>query len=291
MKRGEPMNNLTIFGKTTVCGIEIPKIAGGFGPDKPAMLTNDIAKLHNTELKKVNQDINRNRDKFKDGIDIIDLKNSVTLSDPLLQAGILSKQSIANSANIYLLSARGYTKLLKIFNDDLSWDKHDQVMDEYFEMKESQFPIPHNFAEALRIAADQWEQNQKLLTDNIELKSELTITKPKAEYLDKILQNPGTMTVTQIAKDYGMTAPAFNKLLHSFLIQYKHGDNWHLYDEYAKFGYTQSYTIDIENDKGAFSKANMNWTQAGRKFLYGFLKEKGILPHCELAIQKLSEND
>ncbi len=279
------MNNLTIQGKTTVCGIEVLKVAGGFGSDKPAMLAKTVAELHDMDLKHVNEAINNNRSKFRVGIDVIDLKNSVDQIDPLLQAGVLSKQSIANSQNIYILSRIGYSKLLKIFNDDLAWDKYEQILDEYFEMKETQFPVPHNFAEALRIAADQWEQNQKLLTDNAELKSELTVAKPKAEYLDKILQNPGTMTVTQIAKDYGMTAPAFNKLLHSFQIQYKRGDNWYLYDEYAKYGYTQSYTIDIENDKAAFSKVNMNWTQAGRKFLYEFLKENEIAPLCERDVQ------
>ena len=37
--------------------------------------------------------------------------------------------------------------------------------------------------------------------------------KPLADYTDKILQNPGLVTITQIAKDYGMSGRAMNNLL------------------------------------------------------------------------------
>ena len=58
-----------------------------------------------------------NRKRFKEGIDLIDLK-SVNPIDSLLELGF-SKQTIANSNNIYLLSERGYAKLIKIMDSDL----------------------------------------------------------------------------------------------------------------------------------------------------------------------------
>lgn len=85
-------------------GIEIPNVYGGFGENQKSMLAKTIAELHGKEIREINQNINRNRDKFIDGIHVIDLKNSITLSDSLLEHGIMSKQSIANSQNIYLLS-------------------------------------------------------------------------------------------------------------------------------------------------------------------------------------------
>ena len=45
--------------------------------------------------------------------------------------------------------------------------------------------------------------------------------KPRADYTDKILKNKGLVTITQIAKDYGMSGTELNKLLHELKIQYK----------------------------------------------------------------------
>lgn len=112
-------------------------IEGGFGEDKKAMLIKDIAEIHGKELKHINENINANRKRFIDGIDIVDLK-SVGLTDPLLEAGIFTKQSIANANNIYLLSERGYSKLLKILEDDIAWEKYEQIVDGYFNMRAEQ---------------------------------------------------------------------------------------------------------------------------------------------------------
>jgi len=134
------VSNLVLNGTTTVCGISVPNIEGGFGEGKKAMLVKDIASLHGFETKKVNQDINRNRNRFKDGIDIIDLKGTefvVTLSDH----GILNQNTVNRANHIYALSERGYSKLLKIFDDDLAWEKYDEVMDEYFALR-SQVNVP-----------------------------------------------------------------------------------------------------------------------------------------------------
>ncbi|WP_282804520.1 phage antirepressor, partial [Clostridium tetani] len=45
--------------------------------------------------------------------------------------------------------------------------------------------------------------------------------KPRADYTDRILKNKGLVTITQIAKDYGMTGTGLNKLLHELKVQYK----------------------------------------------------------------------
>jgi len=44
--------------------------------------------------------------------------------------------------------------------------------------------------------------------------------KPKADYLDKILNNKCLVTITQIAKDYGMSGKALNDLLHIYSLAY-----------------------------------------------------------------------
>ncbi len=145
------MNELSIDGKTNVCGIEVPNIAGGFGEGKKSMLAYHIAEMHGKELRQVNEAINNNRSKFKDGVDVIDLKEEKSnkfLID-LIDRGIITRQSANFARNIFLCSERGYAKLLKIFDDDLAWDKYEEILDGYFRAKEAQPKL--SFSERLKI--------------------------------------------------------------------------------------------------------------------------------------------
>lgn len=128
-----------------------------------------------------------------------------------------------------------------------------------------QFQIPQNMAEALQLAAD---QAKKLMEQQ-----------PKVDYFDTQMHNPGLMTVTEIAKDYGMTAQELNSLLHKFGIQFKQGKRWVLYHKYDGKGYTQYEPFAYNGNKGIHN--NLKWTQRGRKFIYDTLKEHGILPVLE----------
>lgn len=135
--------------------------------------------------------------------------------------------------------------------------------------------VPRNFAEALRLAADQAEQIEK----QSQLIGEL---KPKADYYDEILKNPGLVTITQIAKDYGMSGAALNRVLHEIKVQYKQSNQWILYSHLHGKGYTHSETIHITRSDGRPDiKMNTKWTQKGRIFLYDLLKEHGHLPVIE----------
>lgn len=106
--------------------------------------------------------------------------------------------------------------------------------------------------------------------------------KPKAEYLDQILNSKSLMTITQIAKDYGMSGKSMNTLLHDLGVQYKESGQWLLYAKHHGKGYTSSQTIDIPKSDGTLMvKLNTKWTQKGRLFLYELLKDNGVLPEIE----------
>lgn len=106
--------------------------------------------------------------------------------------------------------------------------------------------------------------------------------KPKADYYDEILKNPGLVTITQIAKDYGMSGKKMNRILHELGIQYKQSEQWLLYSNYHCLGYTQSEVTDIIRSDGTPDvKLLTKWTMKGRLFLYNKLKEKGIIPVIE----------
>ncbi|EKO0971743.1 TPA: phage antirepressor [Staphylococcus pseudintermedius] len=102
--------------------------------------------------------------------------------------------------------------------------------------------------------------------------------KPKATYYDLVLQNKSLLSVSKIAKDYGMSARALNKLLHELGVQYKQGDIWLLYAKHQDKGYTQTSTYALDEKH---SKVTTKCTQKGRLFIYELLKNKGVLPSIE----------
>lgn len=128
------------------------------------------------------------------------------------------------------------------------------------------------------------QEKRKLAESEVKMKNQIiSELKPKADYYDEILKNPGLVTITQIAKDYGMSGKKMNDILHSLGIQYKQSGQWLLYDRYSKNGYTHSETVDITRSDGRPDvKMNTKWTQKGRIFLYNTLKEKDILPVIEM---------
>ena len=107
------------------------------------------------------------------------------------------------------------------------------------------------------------------------LLDQMEVLIPKARYCDTVLMSGGVVPVSIIAKDYGMSAMEFNRLLHHLGIQFKLGGAWLLYSRYQNKGYTKSRTFCIPDGIGI---VHTYWTQKGRLFLYDFLCGCGIHP-------------
>lgn len=133
VKHGSRKPNVKVNGLVNVEGMKFHDIEGGFGEGKKAMLVKEIAEIHGRELKAINQNINNNISRFKFGIDLLDLKNG-HFELPLQELG-LTNRDISISKNIYLLSERGYSKLLKILEDDFAWEQYEKLVDGYFNMR------------------------------------------------------------------------------------------------------------------------------------------------------------
>lgn len=127
------MEALKVIGQEKIGKITFTGIEGGFGPGKKAMLIRDIALIHKQTVGNINLLINRNRKRFKDGVDILDLKQIVP--NNLFSKYGFTKAQWGNANHIYLLSERGYAKLLKIMDDDKAWDIYDELVDNYFNMR------------------------------------------------------------------------------------------------------------------------------------------------------------
>ena len=106
--------------------------------------------------------------------------------------------------------------------------------------------------------------------------------KPLTDYARTILSSTQTVTVTQIAQDYGISALKFNQMLKDFRIQHKLGGQWILYTPYLHKGYVQGFSSYFVKPDGEVKvKVHTRWTQSGRLFLYEELKKAGILPLIE----------
>ena len=123
------------------------------------------------------------------------------------------------------------------------------------------------------------EQLKREQTDKRKLVDYVEQLQPKIDYYNSILAAEKSIPISIIAKDYGMSATAFNKLLHAFEIQYRVGSVWLLYAKFANKGYTVSKTFQKPNGEVVIYT---HWTQKGRNFIYHALMYYGILPLSEM---------
>ena len=195
------------------------------------------------------------------------------------QHGVSTNQTVEKTyiteGNLYRLIIRSKLPAAErferwVFDDVLpTIRKHgmyatDETLEEMFRNSE--------YADALiRTLAEERKKNIALE----DLTEELA---PKAFYCDLVLQSKSAVPVSLIAKDYGMSAAAFNSLLHDLGIQYKVGGTWLLYQRHAGNGYTHTRTYHVGEKTTAMHTC---WTQKGRLFLYKRLKYWGFLPLIE----------
>lgn len=131
-------------GLVKINNYEFEGIEGGFGENKKCILAKDIAKIHGKEIYHINELINNNLEKFKENIDIVDILG-IGLNDTYLKSLGFTQQALnsykglknkGKKSGIYLLSERGYSKLLKFMDDELSYDLYEQLLDNYFRLRQ-----------------------------------------------------------------------------------------------------------------------------------------------------------
>ena len=139
------MNEVAIqmTGTQPFMGKEIPVVLGGFGPNARCICDKTAAEIHDMSTRHVRELINRNDNRFTSEVDFIDLKIVVVRNDNnsesavgLLESLGYTKMEISKAEHIYILSERGYAKLVKIMDTDKAWEVYDRLLDEYFTMRE-----------------------------------------------------------------------------------------------------------------------------------------------------------
>jgi phage antirepressor YoqD-like protein len=173
------------MGNKEFMGIQIPVIEGGFGEGKRIVTVKTLSEIHNVETKEVTKSINRliERKRLKENVDYIDVRSQVN-SLPMDIESIfgVKNEYLTRTKNIFILSERGYTKLIKAMDDDTSWDVMDQFIDEYFTMRQViQEVISEKDMAILAIVNAKSDIERALAISNLED----TVTQPLIETIEK----------------------------------------------------------------------------------------------------------
>lgn len=130
-------------------------------------------------------------------------------------------------------------------------------------------------AKALLVAKNTLEQQKQKLQilegKNALLEQENSVLAPKADYADRVLQAPGTYTISEMAKELNFTGwKTFVAALKKKGIMFKHpGGRYMLYSEYSGRNYTTSRTNTFTRRDGSIDKSTITvWTEEGRRFLH-----------------------
>lgn len=138
---------------------------------------------------------------------------------------------------------------------------------------------PASYIEALESLVASLKENERLKAENALQSQAIADFQPVKRYVDKILSSKDTLTVTQIAADYGITATALNKILRDEGVQFKVNGQWILKKQYKGQNLTDSLTYLFEHTDGqAGSKIYTRWTQKGRLLIHEILDRRGIIP-------------
>lgn len=182
---------------------------------------------------------------------------------------------------MYLMNRDGFTLLAMGFTGKaaLEWKlKYIEAFNAMeSELRSQQTALPQDYPSALRALADKAERVLALESENERQKQVIADFEPIRQYVDTILESAATLTITQIAADYDLSARSLNKILNEEGVQHMVNGQWILYKRHMGMGYTKSKTIQFTRSDGTpDTKMSTQWTQKGRLFLHNILTARGI---------------
>lgn len=186
----------------------------------------------------------------------------------------------------YFITEKGIAQLIGGYSAAVpkAFDLNVAYINEFERMKNALTGgrVPTSYKDFLLLALEQEEKMEALRLENKVQEQQIAELKPKASYYDLVLQCKDLLSMTEIAKDYGMSAKGMSSKLHELGVQYKQSGIWFLYAKYQDKGYTQTKTQNYNKPDGTQGvSTHTYWSQKGRLFLYDLLKDNGILPMIE----------
>lgn len=178
---------------------------------------------------------------------------------------------------MYLMNRDGFTLLAMGFTGKEALEWKLKYIDAFNQM-EQKLTNPEPESTEMLLSRALIAANSVIDTERKKVKAleaENAKMKPDSDYAKAMLLSDESLTTTQIAMNYGLTARKLNKILEKMGIQHVVNKQWIPYKKYLGNGYVVGHPIELPNGK---TKEVTRWTRAGQKFIYSKLKEAGYLP-------------
>lgn len=178
---------------------------------------------------------------------------------------------------MYLMNRDGFTLLAMGFTGKEALEWKLKYIDAFNQM-EQKLTNPEPESTEMLLSRALIAANSVIDTERKKVKvleAENAKMKPDSDYAKAMLLSDESLTTTQIAMNYGMSARKLNQILRGLGIQHTVNKQWIPYQKYLGNGYVVGHPIELPNGK---TKEVTRWTRAGQKFIYSKLKEAGYLP-------------
>ena len=165
----------------------------------------------------------------------------------LLTAGGRQKVKFIDEGNLYRLMAGSRLPSAERFESWIFDELVPRTLKEggYLLEKEGETDA-ELLSRTLQLAKDKLKERDRYISglekENALNALKLSLQAPKVRYFDEVLHSPSTYTVTQIAKELGMSGRELNRRLKALGIQFRQGGTWLLTARYQKEGYTRTHT-------------------------------------------------
>ena len=174
--------------------------------DQRVLTTKQLAEIYETEEVNIRKNFTRNQRHFIEGKHYYLLKGAELqeFKNQVPDSHLVSNRT----SHLHLWTERGANRHCKILDTDKAWEQFDVLEETYFHVKErtKTFKVPTTFSEALRLAADVQEENEKL-------KEQEKLLTPKAAGYDLIVSSGGTQSMNNFAKSMNWGRNRLYKLL------------------------------------------------------------------------------
>lgn len=173
-----------------------------------------------------------------------------------------------NVNRLFLWTEKGAFNHTKSLSTDAAWDAYQNLVDQYFRQREAlktiqaAFRVPTTFAEALRLAAEEAERNQQLLSENNvlrleaaqaheeveEIKEELEKAQPKIEVFEDFFSDKGdVIDMNTAAGIVDMGEHHLFEFLRNMRILQKEPSEWNKpYGRYLRADYFRMKVVQVK---------------------------------------------
>ncbi|WP_441294525.1 phage antirepressor KilAC domain-containing protein [Escherichia coli] len=237
--------------------------------------TETLARGYGTTPIRIQQNYNRNEERFVEGKHFFKIKGDEIKS---LRLSFSELQISPKTRSLILWTERGAARMSKIVDTEQAWAFFEKLEDSYFRQKEQQpVAIPQTLPEALRLAAELAEQKQLLEQKTHQLNQQLVAAAPKVDFADRVSAANGIL-IGNFAKVVGLKQNALFSWLRQNGILMAFGARKNVpRQQYINAGYFTVKEVVLDDENGYQIRLTPQLTGKGQQWLTRKLLDAGLL--------------